>query len=67
MKIGVFVGSFDPVHEGHKKVIDHLINNGYVNKVIVVPTLSYWDKNLSSSLEDRVNMLKFYENNNSYQ
>lgn len=63
MKIGVFVGSFDPVHKGHKKVMDHLINNGYVNKVIVVPTLSYWHKNISSSLEDRVNMLKFYEDN----
>lgn len=64
MKIGVFVGSFDPVHIGHKSVIDYLINNNYVDKVIVVPTESYWDKNINANISDRINMLKLYENKN---
>ena len=62
MNIGVYVGSFDPVHLGHKNVIDYLINNDIVNKLIVIPTEDYWDKKLNCSLSDRIKMLKFYQN-----
>lgn len=64
MKIGVFVGSFDPVHIGHKNVMDYLIDNNYVDKVIIVPTESYWDKNINTNIVHRINMLKLYENEN---
>lgn len=33
MKIGVFVGSFDPFHEGHKSIIDRAL--GLFDKVVV--------------------------------
>lgn len=62
MKVGVYVGSFNPVHNGHIKIVNYLINEKYVDKVIVVPTLGYWDKKIDTSLMDRINMLKFYEN-----
>lgn len=64
MKIGVYVGSFNPVHIGHKKIIDHLLYNDYLDKVIVVPTEGYWDKTNLIDIKHRINMLKFYENKN---
>ena len=45
MRKGVYVGSFDPVHKGHKMVVDYLLKNNYVDSIIVIPTGSYWDKN----------------------
>ena len=57
MKIGVYVGSFNPVHKGHIKVVKKVLKE-YVDKVLIVPTLSYWDKNNLISITDRINMLK---------
>ena len=45
MRIGVFVGSFNPVHKGHIKVANYLLDNDYVDKVIMLPTPNYWHKN----------------------
>lgn len=62
MKIGVYVGSFNPVHKGHINVANYLLDNNYVDKVIMIPTPNYWDKKNLINIEDRINMLKFYEN-----
>lgn len=64
MKIGVYVGSFNPVHKGHIKIVKHLIKNKYLDKVIIVPTGAYWDKQNLIDIIDRINMLKFYQNTN---
>lgn len=64
MKVGVFVGSFNPLHLGHEKVIELILNKKIVDKVIVIPTLSYWDKSIDVSIKDRINMLKTIENDN---
>lgn len=61
MRLGVYVGSFNPPHKGHHKVINYLINNNFVDKVIIVPTLNYWNKKILVSLNDRINMLKYWE------
>lgn len=61
MRIGIYVGSFNPVHLGHIKVINYLLDHNYVDKVLVIPTLNYWDKNNLIDIKDRINMLKFYE------
>lgn len=63
MKIGIYVGSFNPPHKGHLKIVNHLINN-YLDKVIIIPTGNYWDKLDLVSINDRINMLKYYENEN---
>ncbi len=62
MKIGVFVGSFNPVHNGHIHVVNYLLEHNIVDKVLIIPTFSYWDKNDLAPLSDRINMLKFFEN-----
>ena len=63
MKIGVYVGSFNPPHKGHIKIVNHLINN-YLDKIIIIPTGNYWNKLNLISINDRINMLKYYENEN---
>lgn len=64
MKLGIYVGSFNPVHIGHKYIMDYLLNNKFIDKIIVIPTGNYWDKNNLIDIKNRINMLKFYENKN---
>ena len=63
MKLGIYVGSFNPPHKGHIKAIRHLINKKYVDKIIVIPTGNYWDKNDLININLRIDMLKKYEDN----
>jgi nicotinate-nucleotide adenylyltransferase len=37
MKIGIFGGSFNPVHKGHIEVANLAINNLSLDKLIFVP------------------------------
>lgn len=62
MRIGVYVGSFNPAHKGHKSIMDFLLNNNYLDKIMVVPTGNYWDKKDLIDVKHRINMLRFYEN-----
>ena len=64
MKIGVYVGSFNPIHKGHIKIANYLIENKYVDKVIIIPAGNYWHKKDLIDISDRINMAKIYENDN---
>ncbi len=35
----LFGGSFDPVHNGHLAIVDHVLRRGLAERVVVVPTL----------------------------
>ena len=61
MKLGIYVGSFNPVHNGHLRVIHYLLDNNYVDKVLVLPTPNYWDKQDLVDINHRVNMFKIFE------
>ena len=61
MRIGVFVGSFNPVHKGHIKIANYILDNNYVDKLLMIPTGNYWDKNNLIDLKYRIDMLKYYE------
>lgn len=37
MKIGLFFGSFDPIHIGHLSIITSVLNDNLVDKIIVIP------------------------------
>lgn len=62
MRLGVYVGSFNPVHIGHIDVVNYLIKEKYIDKVLIVPTLNYWNKFNLIDIKHRINMLKYFEN-----
>ena len=64
MKLGIYMGSFNPPHNGHMAIINHLINNNYVDKILLVPTLGYWGKTDLIDIKHRIKMLKYFENDN---
>ena len=69
MKIGIFGGSFNPPHIMHKKLVEELIKEGYIDKVIFVPTgMKYEYKNNLISNEDRFHMIQLLiKDNNSLE
>ena len=62
IKLGIFIGSFNPPHKGHIKVVRYLLEKKYIDQILIVPTLNYWNKNNLIDINDRINMLKTYEN-----
>lgn len=69
MRIGILGGSFNPPHKMHFKMGLDLINKGYVDKIIYVPTGSkYKYKNNLAQDEHRFNMLKLMiKNDNRFE
>lgn len=64
MKIGIFGGCFNPPHRMHQNIPLELIESGYLDKVIYVPTGDDYKKIDLISLKDRYNMLKLMIDNN---
>ena len=62
MKLGIYIGSFNPPHIGHIDIVNYLLINKYVDRVLIVPTLGYWNKDNLIDIKHRINMLKFFEN-----
>ena len=58
MRIGIFGGSFNPPHLMHEAIALELIKNGYVDKVIYVPTGNMYPKAGLACCEDRYEMVK---------
>lgn len=59
MRIGIFGGTFDPPHTGHKKYVDELRVMLSLDKLIVIPTATPPHKDReTSAAEHRLNMLK---------
>lgn len=58
------MGIFNPPHKGHISVANYLVNHNIVDKVIIVPTGNYWDKQNVIETKHRINMLKFFEKDN---
>lgn len=61
MRTGVYVGSFNPPHEGHHKVMKYLLDENLVDQVLLLPTPNYWDKKDLADIKDREEMLRYYE------
>lgn len=57
MKLGILMGSFDPIHAGHLYMATNAINEGYVDKVIFVPTMQNPWKENSTDWFTRCNMI----------
>lgn len=65
MRIGIFGGSFNPPHKMHMKMIQTLIDENYVDKVIFVPAgHKYEYKHNLIADEHRLNMLNLLTKDN---
>ena len=64
MKVGLFVGSFNPITKAHINIARHLVNKKIVNKIIFVPVINN-DKKLES-LNDRINMINLVIDNKHF-
>lgn len=66
MKIGVYIGSFNPVHVMHESIVNILLKEKTVDKIVIIPTNSSY--NLKKGLapyEDRFKMLELaFQNQN---
>ena len=58
MKIGVYGGSFNPIHNMHQEIVDKLLELHYVDKVIILPTGNYYKKSNLLKGEERMKMLE---------
>ena len=61
MKVGLFVGSFNPITKAHINIARHLINKKIVNKVILLPVVNN-GKDLVS-LDNRINLINLVIDN----
>jgi len=58
-KIGVFGGTFDPVHEGHLGLAGQVLARGIVDQILFVPALNPPHKHMARAwFADRVAMLR---------
>ncbi len=64
MKIGIFGGSFDPIHNGHINLALSVIDMLTLNKLIIIPASSPPHKEISglASKNDRFNMCSIVAN-----
>lgn len=59
MKIGVFGGTFDPIHNGHLHIAKTAFKSLNLDKLIFIPnSLPPHKSNVTATAEDRMNMVK---------
>ena len=61
MRIGVYCGSFNPVHKGHIRIVNECLDRSLVDVVFIIPTGNYWDKRDLMDLNKRISLLRYYE------
>lgn len=61
MRVGLYCGSFAPIHKGHITIVREILKRDLVDKVVIVPTVSYWDKKIGIPLKDRIKMCELYK------
>ena len=56
MRTGVYCGSFDPIHKGHEAIIRECLKQDLCDRVLLVPTGDYWNKQIGTPLALRQKM-----------
>lgn len=58
MKIALYLGSFNPFHNGHLKVIQQALKDFKMNKVVIVPTMQNpWKKKNVLDIDKRIKII----------
>ena len=59
MKIALYLGSFNPFHNGHLEVVKTALNDFKMDKVIIVPTMQNpWKKEKVLDIDKRAEIIK---------
>lgn len=60
MRLGLYGGTFDPIHSGHCHLIQQLLERGIVDELVVVPVGNPWMKKTEpqASGHDRLRMVE---------
>jgi len=63
MKIALYLGSFNPFHNGHLEVVKTALNNFKMDEVIIVPTMQNpWKEEKVLDIDKRINIISEYLN-----
>ena len=63
MKIALYLGSFNPFHNGHLEVVKTALNDFKMDKVIIVPTMQNpWKKERVLDIDKRIKIISEYLN-----
>ena len=59
IKIGIFGGSFDPIHRSHIRVIEEALRQLQLDKILVIPTANNpWKDSVGATKKQRLEMLE---------
>ena len=63
MKIALYLGSFNPFHNGHLKVVKSALNDFKMDKVIIVPAMQNpWKEEKVLDIDKRVEIINIFIN-----
>ena len=55
MKIALYLGSFNPFHNGHLEVVKTALNNFKMDKIVIVPSMQNpWKKEKALNIDSRI-------------
>ena len=61
MKIALYLGSFNPFHNGHLKVVNTALDDFKMDRVVIVPAMQNpWKKDKVLRMYDRIKIIKEY-------
>ena len=58
MKIALYLGSFNPFHNGHLEVIKTAINDFGMDEIVIIPSMQNpWKKEKALNMDDRIEII----------
>ena len=67
MKIALYLGSFNPFHNGHLEVVKTALNDFKMDKVVIVPTMQNpWKKEKVLDIDKRLDIIEYSIMENMY-
>ena len=61
-RVGIYGGAFNPVHIGHKHVVEHILKRDLVDEVWIVPSSRHFHGKQMVSFSDRCAMCELMFN-----
>ena len=67
MKIALYLGSFNPFHNGHLEVVKTALNDFKMDKVVIIPTMQNpWKKEKVLDIDKRLDIIEYSIMENMY-